>query len=191
MSRQKANLKLIIFLFSQMTLSDVAGPSGLRMSRRPAALPPETASNNDPFTDLSDFCLQPDPAMTEVEARFFQEEQDAVSQISISSLTLNTLCVMHHAYVRAPSGHSVTNACIELHLTTCGELRRRPSRSRVDIKGAPKSAPSISCRWSSLRAGPLGSVLSGRCSGSCDFEPWLEKHSLRTDLVVIVECAMN
>ncbi|XP_059468377.1 coiled-coil domain-containing protein 50 [Neocloeon triangulifer] len=57
---------------SQMSVSDVAGPSGLQMSRRAAPLP--VAENLD---DLSDFCLQPDPDMTEEEARIFQEEQDA------------------------------------------------------------------------------------------------------------------
>ncbi|KAF4529684.1 hypothetical protein B566_EDAN010770 [Ephemera danica] len=35
------------------------------------------STNVDPLSDLSDFCLQPDPNMSEEEARLFQEEQDA------------------------------------------------------------------------------------------------------------------
>jgi hypothetical protein len=128
---------VILYVFcSQMTLSDVAGPSGLRMSRRPAALPPETASssssNNDPLTDLSDFCLQPDPAMTEEEARFFQEEQDAVSPaIIITHIAFSATLDLFSTFVRAPGGRALTNGCI----IACGQLRGGAPRSWVDIKG--------------------------------------------------------
>lgn len=147
-------------------MSDVAGPSGLRMSRRPAALPPETASssNNDPLTDLSDFCLQPDPAMTEEEARFFQEEQDAVSPINCIFSDLEIFFGM-----RARPWRQCNDQWVHNSLWSAAPL--------TDAQpGGYKKGGRIST-WHQLRlilpaSGTyLGYVLSGRFSRSCDFEP--------------------
>lgn len=57
----------------------------------------KTPPPSDPLSDLSDFCLQPDPNMSEEEARLFQEEQDAVSCYMVLRVCLFPVCLQHVA----------------------------------------------------------------------------------------------